>query len=148
MQQIYRRTSVSKYHFNNVAKQLYWNHTSAQMFCKFDAYFRTSFPRNTSGRLLLNLYRKIRNKIKEQRESHYVSFHISSYIGKARCLPRVDSLLSSTIYLDPRFFSNHVQSKSMGWFLHDRGLRHERAIQIFSKNISSCFGAYWRLNAK
>ena len=38
--------------------------------------FRTSFPRNTSGRLLLNLYRKIRNKIKEQRESHYVRHYM------------------------------------------------------------------------
>ena len=78
--------------------------------------FRTSFPRNTSGRLLLNLYRKIRNKIKEQRESHYVSFHISSYIGKARCLQRVDSLLSSTIYLDPRFFSNTCKANQWAGF--------------------------------
>ena len=38
--------------------------------------FRTSFPRNTSGRLLLNLSRKIRNKIKEQRESHYVRHYM------------------------------------------------------------------------
>ena len=38
--------------------------------------FRTSFLRNTSGRLLLNLSRKIRNKIKEQRESHYVRHYM------------------------------------------------------------------------
>ena len=52
--------------------------------------FRTSFPRNTSGRLLLNLYRKIRNKIKEQHESHYVRHYMFSYFqlyrkGKMPC---------------------------------------------------------------
>ena len=47
MQQIYRRTSMLKGDFNNVAKQLYWNHTSASVFsCKFAAYFQnTSFIR-------------------------------------------------------------------------------------------------------
>ena len=32
MQQIYKRTSMPKYEFNKVAKQLYWNHTSALVF--------------------------------------------------------------------------------------------------------------------
>ena len=32
MQQIYTRTPMPKYHFNKVAKQLYWNHTSAWVF--------------------------------------------------------------------------------------------------------------------
>ena len=41
MQQIYRRTLMLKYDFNKVAKQLYWNHTSA------------SFHKNTTGRMLL-----------------------------------------------------------------------------------------------
>ena len=55
MQQIYRRTPMSKCDFNKIAKQLYWNHTSAYVFsCKFATYFRTTFLRNTSGRLLLN----------------------------------------------------------------------------------------------
>ena len=37
-----------------IAKQLYWNHTSAWVFsCKFAPYFRTPFPRSTSGWLLL-----------------------------------------------------------------------------------------------
>ena len=41
---------------NLIAKQLYWNHTSAWVFsCKFAAYFRTLFPKNTSGWLLLNI---------------------------------------------------------------------------------------------
>ena len=33
---------------NEVAKPLYWNHISAWVFsCKFAAYFRTCFPKNT-----------------------------------------------------------------------------------------------------
>ena len=40
MQQIYR-TRILKCNFNKVAKQLYWNHTSAWVFsCKFAAYFQ------------------------------------------------------------------------------------------------------------
>ena len=55
MRQIYRRTPMSKCDFNKIAKQLYWNHTSAYVFsCKFATYFRTTFFRNTSRRLLLN----------------------------------------------------------------------------------------------
>ena len=35
-------------------KQLYWNRFSAWVFsCKFAAYFRTPFPKNTSGCLIL-----------------------------------------------------------------------------------------------
>ena len=44
MQQIYRRTSISKCDFNKVAKQLYWNQTSAWVLsCKFAAYFQNIF---------------------------------------------------------------------------------------------------------
>ena len=45
MQQMYRRTSMPKCHFNKVAKQFYWNLTSAWVFSlKFAAYFQnTSF---------------------------------------------------------------------------------------------------------
>ena len=44
MQQIYRRTPMPKCNFNKVAKQLYWNHTSAWVFsCKFAAYFQNTF---------------------------------------------------------------------------------------------------------
>ena len=54
MQQIYRRTTMSKWDFNKVALQLYWNHTLAWVFsCKFAAYFQTTFPKNTPVRLLL-----------------------------------------------------------------------------------------------
>ena len=44
-QQIYRRTPMPKCDFNKVAKQLYWNHTSAWVFsCKFLLHvFRTPF---------------------------------------------------------------------------------------------------------
>ena len=50
MQQIYRRTPKPKCDFNKVAKQIYWNHTSAWVFsCKF----RTPSPKNTSGWLHL-----------------------------------------------------------------------------------------------
>ena len=58
MQQIYRRILMPKCDFNKIALQLYWfwNRTSAWVFsCKFAAFFRTSFPRNTSGRLLLKI---------------------------------------------------------------------------------------------
>ena len=54
MQQIYSRAPMPKCGFNNVALQLYWNHTSAWMFsCEFAAYLQNTFPRNTSGWLLL-----------------------------------------------------------------------------------------------
>ena len=44
MQKIYRRTPMPKCNFNKVAKQLYWNRTSAWVFsCKFDAYFQNTF---------------------------------------------------------------------------------------------------------
>ena len=44
MHQIYRRTPMSKYGFHNVAKQLYWNCTSAWVFsCKFASYFQNTF---------------------------------------------------------------------------------------------------------
>ena len=44
MQQIYRRTPMSSYNFNKVAKQLYWNRTSTWVFsCKFAAYFQNIF---------------------------------------------------------------------------------------------------------
>ena len=43
-QQIYRRTPMPKCEFNKVAKQLYWNRTSAWVFsCKFAAYFQNTF---------------------------------------------------------------------------------------------------------
>ena len=44
MQQIYRRTTLPKCDFNKVAKQLYWNRTSAWVFsCKLAAYFQKNF---------------------------------------------------------------------------------------------------------
>ena len=44
MQQINRRTSMSKYDFNEVALQLYWHRTLAWVFsCKFTAYFQNTF---------------------------------------------------------------------------------------------------------
>ena len=44
MQQIYRRTPMPKCDFNKVAKQLYWNHSSAWVFsCKFAVYFQDTF---------------------------------------------------------------------------------------------------------
>ena len=47
---------MPKCDFNKVARQLYWNHTSAWVFsCKFAANFRTHFLKNTSGGLLLAL---------------------------------------------------------------------------------------------
>ena len=53
MQQIYRRTPMPQCNFNKIAKQLYWNRTSPWVLsCKFAAFFRTLFPRNTSGWLL------------------------------------------------------------------------------------------------
>ena len=44
MQQIYRRRPMQYCDFNKVAKQLYWNCTSAWVFsCKFAAYFQNTF---------------------------------------------------------------------------------------------------------
>ena len=44
MQKIYRRTPMWKCDFNNVAMQLYWNHTSPWVFsCVFAAYLRNIF---------------------------------------------------------------------------------------------------------
>ena len=44
MQTIYRRTPMLKCDFNKVAKQLYWNHTSAWLFsCKISPYFQNNF---------------------------------------------------------------------------------------------------------
>ena len=44
MQQIYRRTPMPKWDFNKVAKQLYWNQTSAWVFsCKFSGYLQNTF---------------------------------------------------------------------------------------------------------
>ena len=54
MQQIYRRLPLSECDFNKVAKELYWNRTSAWVFsCKFPAYFQNNFFENTLWRLLL-----------------------------------------------------------------------------------------------
>ena len=44
MKQIYDKTPMSKSDFNKVAKQLYWNHTSAWVLsCKFAGYFQNIF---------------------------------------------------------------------------------------------------------
>ena len=44
MQQIYRRTHMSKCDFNKVAKQLFWNLTSTWVFsCKFATSFQNPF---------------------------------------------------------------------------------------------------------
>ena len=44
MQQIYRRTTVRKYNFKNVAKQFYGNQSSAGVFsCELTAYFQNTF---------------------------------------------------------------------------------------------------------
>ena len=43
VQQIYRKTPMSKCDFNKVANQLYWNHTLAWVFfCKFAVYFQNT----------------------------------------------------------------------------------------------------------
>ena len=57
MQQTYRRTPMPKCGFSKVALQLYWYHISAWVFsCQFAAYFQNTFPKNTSGWLLLRLH--------------------------------------------------------------------------------------------
>ena len=50
VQQIYRGTPLPMYDFNNVAKQLYWNRIEIASHT-----FRTSFPNNTSGAILLDV---------------------------------------------------------------------------------------------
>ena len=56
MQQIYRRTPMSKCDFNKVAKQLQCDHTSAWVLsCKCVAYFHcTLLKEHLRERLLLN----------------------------------------------------------------------------------------------
>ena len=50
MQQIYRKTPMPKCDFNEVALQLYWNHTSAWLFSwKLAAFFQNTFLEGTSG---------------------------------------------------------------------------------------------------
>ena len=40
----FQKTPISKCDFNKMAKELYWNHTSAWVFpCKFTAYFQNTF---------------------------------------------------------------------------------------------------------
>ena len=59
MQQVCRRTAMPKCDFNKVAQQLYWNRTSARVLsCKFAVYFQNTFPRSTTGWLLLYLPKK------------------------------------------------------------------------------------------
>ena len=54
VQQIYRRTPMPKCDFKRVAKQLYWNHTSAWVFsCNFAACFQNTFSRTTSEWMFL-----------------------------------------------------------------------------------------------
>ena len=56
-QQIYRRKPMPKCNFNEVALQLYCNHTSAWVFsCKFAAWFQKPFLKRTFGWLLLKLW--------------------------------------------------------------------------------------------
>ena len=53
MQRIYRSIHMLKCDFKKVAKQLYWNDTSGQVFfCKFAAYFQNTFSIMKSGGLL------------------------------------------------------------------------------------------------
>ena len=55
MHQIYRRTPMPKCNFNKFALQRYWDYTSAWVFSyKFAELFKNNFPKNTSGRLLLD----------------------------------------------------------------------------------------------
>ena len=59
MQQIYRRTPMTKCDFNKVAKQLYWNQTSARVFNPILLHiFRTPFYKNTFEGLRLFFYNK------------------------------------------------------------------------------------------
>ena len=56
----YAENLKGKCDFNKDAMQLYWNHTSVWLFsCKFGAFFRTPFPRNTTVGLLLSFAFKV-----------------------------------------------------------------------------------------
>ena len=55
MQQIYKRTPITKCTFNKVARQLYWNLTSPWVFSiNLLHIFRIFFPKNTYGGPLLH----------------------------------------------------------------------------------------------
>ena len=62
MLQNYRRTPMPKCDFNKVAKQLYWNHTSAWVFsCKFAAYFQNTFSQEHLWRAAFGHRHLLRN---------------------------------------------------------------------------------------
>ena len=61
MQQIYKRTPMPKSDFNEAAKQLYWNETSAWVFsCKFATYFQNTHLKNTYGGLLMQKHSDVK----------------------------------------------------------------------------------------
>ena len=79
MQQIYRRTPMRKCDFNKVPEQLYLitlRHGYSPVNLLY--IFRTCFPRNTSGWLLLNVHTRFRqhsnrvNKLDECMRNLYV----------------------------------------------------------------------------
>ena len=61
MQQIYWKTLMPKCDFNKVALQLYWNHLRhACSPVNLLHIFRTTFPKNVSRGLLLNVFNSVR----------------------------------------------------------------------------------------
>ena len=68
LQQIYTRTPMPKCDFNKIALLCKLNFGMA-VSCKFAAYFRNTFPKNTSERLLLNALLLIFNIPRKQGSS-------------------------------------------------------------------------------
>ena len=115
---------MPKCDFNKVALQLYWNCTLAWVFsCKFSAYFQNTFSTqhpwmaasaNIQSQVPLYFWRSKRILKRCKISKYHVkdcNFHLT------RSWRRPISYRNQSIDL---------QSKSMDWFLHDNGLRHER----------------------
>ena len=73
MQQVYRKTHMPRCDLNKVAKQLYWNHTSAWVFsCKFAAHFQNIFSKE-------HIWRAASGKTHLVQEATYFPFFTPLY---------------------------------------------------------------------
>ena len=82
MPQIFRRTSLPKCDFNKVVKQLHWPYPVNMLHI-----FRTLFPKNTSGGLLLYIFSDIKKKSSEHNQYHqmkYTHFFYKKHFFKQR----------------------------------------------------------------
>ena len=102
MQQIYRKAPMPKCDFNKIALR----HGCFPV--SLLHIFRTPFPKNISGRLLLDLSK---NQKQQNQSDVFLNFSCDFF----------NSFMRRAVIIQ-----KPVQSKSMDWFLYDNSLRHER----------------------